>query len=59
MNMMKMRLNNSRGNQTNIAQISILHLLLLTNEINSNQIKCWFLMRGETGVPGEKPLMAE
>ena len=25
----------------------------------SNQLKRWFLMRGKTGVPGEKPLMAE
>ena len=25
----------------------------------SNQIKCWFLRRGKTGVPGEKPLGAE
>ena len=32
---------NSRGNQINIAQITILQLLF------SNQIKCWFLMRGE------------
>ena len=32
---------NSRGNQINIAPITIL-LLLFTN-----QIKCWFLMRGE------------
>ena len=24
--------------------------------INVNQVKCWFLRRGETGVPGEKPL---
>ena len=21
--------------------------------INTNQVKCWFLRRGETGVPGE------
>ena len=27
--------------------------------INANQVKCWFLRRGETGVPGEiKPLGA-
>ena len=32
---------NSRGNQINIAQITILQLLF------TNQIKCWFLMRGE------------
>ena len=32
---------NSRGNQINIAQIFILQLLF------TNQIKCWFLMRGE------------
>ena len=32
---------NSRGNQINIAQITILQLLFI------NQIKCWFLMRGE------------
>jgi len=34
-------LHNSRGNQINIAQITILQLLL------TNQIKCWFLMRRE------------
>ena len=28
--------------------------------INTNQVKCWFLRRGETGVPGENvPLGAE
>ena len=29
------------------------------NQINSNQIKCWFRGEGKTGVPGEKPLRAE
>ena len=31
------------------------------NQINSksNQIKCWFLRRGENREPGEKPLGAE
>ena len=38
--------NYSRGNQINIAQITILQLLF-TNQMNSNQIKCWFFMRGE------------
>ena len=46
---------NSRGNQINIAHITILQLLFN----KSNQIKCWFLMRGKTRVPGEKPLRAE
>ena len=32
---------NSRGNQINIAQIFILQ------SVFTNQIKCWFLMRGE------------
>ena len=27
--------------------------------INANQVKCWFLRRGETGVPKEQPLGAE
>ena len=27
--------------------------------MKANQVKCWFLRRGETGVPGEKPLGAE
>ena len=36
----------SRGNQMDIAQITILQLLF-TNQINSNQIKCWFFIRGE------------
>ena len=31
-----------------------------TNQINSNQIKCWsFWWEGKTGVPGAKPLIAE
>ena len=32
---------NTRGNQINIAQITILQVLFY-NQINSNQIKCWF-----------------
>ena len=36
---------NSRGNQINIAQITILQLLFITANYYS-QIKCWFLMRG-------------
>ena len=46
---------NSRGNQINIAQITILQLLF-TNQIKSN---VGFLWEGKTGVPGEKPLMTE
>ena len=30
-----------------------------SNQHKSNQIKCWFLVRGENQVPGEKPLGAE
>ena len=37
---------NSRGNQINIAQIAILQMFS-TNQIKSNQIKCWFLVRRE------------
>ena len=36
---------NSRGNQINIAQIAITTIIIL--QIKSNQIKCWFLMRGK------------
>ena len=39
---------NSRGNQINIAQITILQVLFI------NQIKCWFLMRGENRSTWEK-----
>ena len=46
---------NSRGNQINIAQITILQLLF-TNQIKSN-VGFWW--EGKTGVPGEKPLGAE
>ena len=46
---------NSRGNQINIAQITILQLLF-TNQIKSN-VGFWW--EGKTGVPGEKPLMAK
>ena len=35
---------NSRGNQINLAQIIILQSLF------TNQIKCWFLMRGENRI---------
>ena len=35
---------NSRGNQIEIAQIAIYNCFL---QIKSNQIKCWFLERGE------------
>ena len=45
---------NSRGNQINIAQITILQLLF-TNEIKSN-VGFWW--EGKTGVPGKKPLMS-
>ena len=41
---------NSRGNQISISQITILQLLLN----KSNQIKCWFLMRGENRIIREK-----
>ena len=34
---------NSRGNQINIAQIIIFTIIIH----KSNQVKCWFLMRGE------------
>ena len=40
---------NSRGNQINIAQITILQLLF-TNQIKSN---VGFWGEGKTGVPGE------
>ena len=46
---------NSRGNQINIAQITILQLLF-TIHIKSN---VGFWGEGKTGVPGEKPLIAE
>ena len=39
-----MTIYNSRGNQINIAQIAIFTIIL---QLKSNQIKCWFLMRGE------------
>ena len=45
----------SRGNQINIAQITILQLLF-TNQIKSI-VGFWW--EGKTGVPGEKPLMTE
>ena len=43
---------NSRGNQINIAQITILQLLF-------NKSNAGFWWEGKTGVPGEKPLRAE
>ena len=48
---------NSRGNQINIAQITIFTIIIP----KSNQIKSTvgFWWEGKTGVPGEKPLMAE
>ena len=39
-----MTIYNSRGNQIDIAQIIIYKCFL---QIKSNQIKCWFLVRGE------------
>jgi len=45
---------NSRGNQINIAQITILQVWFTI------QIKCWFFRwEGKTIVPREKPLMAQ
>ena len=44
-------LHNSRENQINNAQITILQLLL------TNQIKRWFLMRGENRSPRGKTLL--
>ena len=46
---------NSRGNQINIAQSTILQLLF-TNQIKPN-VGFWW--EGKTGVPWEKPLMTE
>ena len=49
----------SRGNQINIAQITIIwQLLLFTNQVESNQMLV-FDERGKPEYPGEKPLMAE
>ena len=45
-------LNNSRGNQINIAQISILQLLLFTNQIKSNQMLV-FDERAKPEYPGK------
>ena len=42
-------LHNSRRNQINIAQIIIFTIIIH----KSNQIKCWFLMRGKPEYPGE------
>ena len=39
-----MTIYNSTGNQIDIAQIAIYNYFL---QIKSNQIKCWFLVRGE------------
>ena len=41
-----MTIYNSRGNQIDIAQIAIYICFL---QIKSNQVKCWFLVRGENG----------
>ena len=46
---------NSRGNQINIAQVTIIRILF-TNQIKSN-VGFWW--EGKTGVAGEKPLMTE
>ena len=44
---------------TSLQNVIVITWFRLVHPTKLTQIKCWFLRRGEIGLPGEKPLGAE